>query len=61
MLGYLGSFFGYFFEKPMTHIFHNFSVDLGTPDVWCEHTLSKVSVSHFCSNYFRAEISRSLV
>ena len=30
MLGYLGSCFGYFFfEKPVTHIFHDFSVDLG--------------------------------
>ena len=31
MLGYLGSFSGYFFEKPVAHIFHNFSVDLGAP------------------------------
>ena len=34
MLGYLGSFSGYFFfEKPVTHIFHNFSVDLGALEV----------------------------
>ena len=31
MLGYLGSFSDYFFEKPVTHIFHNFSVYLGAP------------------------------
>ena len=33
MLGYLGSFSGYFFEKPVTHIFHDFSTDLGAPDI----------------------------
>ena len=33
MLGYLGSFSGYFFEKPVTHVFHDFSVDLGAPAI----------------------------